>query len=99
MENKFPTERTAQTQNFQFPTESEVIYENPPTLIWIPVPEAKNYTLTVFDENGVFEKIETPYNFANLTKRLDAKEYFWTVETDTGLLREKMSFTVSGTAL
>lgn len=99
MENKFPTERTSYTQNFQFPAEREVIYENPPTLIWIPVEEAKSYTVTVYDGKDVFEKIETTHTYANLTKLLEAKEYFWTVETDTGLLRKKMSFTVSPDAL
>lgn len=99
MENKFPCERTSYTQNFQFPTEGEVIYENPPTLIWIPVEGAEKYTVTVFDGQQVFEKIETEHSYANLSKLLDSKEYFWTVETDTGLLREKMSFTVSENAI
>ena len=99
MINSFPTERTSFTQNFQFPSEGEVIYENPPTLIWIPVENAKKYTLTVFDGDKIFEQIETVHSYANLSKRLDAKEYFWSVETDTGLLREKMSFSVSSDAL
>ncbi len=99
MENKFPSERTSFTQNFQFPSCGEVIYENPPTLIWIPVEEAKKYTVTVFDGEKVFEKIETEHSYVNLTKLLDAKEYSWTVETDTGLLRERMTFTVSENAV
>lgn len=99
MENKFPCERTSYTQNFQFPENGEIIFENPPTLIWIPVENAEKYTVTVFDENGVFEKIETEHSYVNLTKLLDTKEYFWAVETDTGLLREKLSFTVSPDAI
>ena len=99
MRNIFPTERTAETQNFQFPTENETVYENPMTFIWIPVDDAKKYTLTVFDDDGFCEKIETEYNFANFPLELCAKKYYWTVETDTGLLREKMSFTVSESAV
>ena len=99
MSTIFPTERTAETQNFQFPTENEIVYENPMTFIWIPVGDAKKYTLTVFDDEGFCEKVETEYNFANFPKKLCAKKYFWTVETDTGLLREKMSFTVSEKAI
>lgn len=99
MKNSFPSERTSISQNFQFPSEGEVIYENPPTFIWIPVENAKKYKLTVFDCNGIFEIIETEHTYANLTKRMDAKEYFWTVETDTGLIREKMSFKVSEKAI
>ena len=99
MKNSFPTERLKVSQNFQFPSENEVIYENPPTFIWIPVDDAKNYTLTVFDGDEVFEKIETSSCYANLTNKLSAKEYSWTVETDTGLLREKIAFTVSPDAI
>lgn len=99
MSNIFPTERTSPTQNFQFPTDNEVVYENPMTFIWIPVDDAKKYTLTVFDDDGFCEKIETEYNFANFPLELCAKKYYWTVETDTGLLREKMSFTVSENAV
>lgn len=99
MKNEFPTQRTAFTQNFQFPSEGEVVYENPPTFIWIPVDDAKLYTLTIFDGDEVFEKIETEHCYSNPSKLLSAKEYSWTVETDTGLLREKMSFSVSEDAI
>ncbi len=99
MQNKFPTERQSFSQNFQFPSEDELIYENPPTFIWIPVDDAKSYTLTVYDGNKIIEKIETPHSYANLKKLLSAKKYTWTVETDTGLLREKMSFSVSKDAV
>ncbi len=99
MENKFPTERQSFSQNFQFPSEGETIFENPPTFIWIPVDDAKKYILTVYDGDEVFERIETEHSYANLSKLLSDKEYFWTVESDTGLLREKMSFTVSKDAL
>ena len=99
MSNIFPTNRTSPTQNFQFPTENETVYENPMTFIWSPVDDAKKYTLTVFDDEGYCEKVETEHNFANFPKKLEAKQYFWTVETDTGLLREKMSFTISENAV
>ena len=99
MKNSLPTERQSFTQNFQFPSLGEVVFENPPTFIWIPVENAKNYTLTIFDGDEIFEKIETSRNFANLTKKLSPKEYYWTVETDTGLLRERMPFSVSPEAI
>ncbi len=99
MENKFPTERNSYTQNFQFPSENEVIYENPPTLIWIPVENTKKYKVTVFDGEKFFESIETEHCYANITKKLEAKTYFWMVESDTGLVRERMSFTVSEKAV
>ena len=99
MANKFPTERTSYSQNFQFPSEGEVVFENPPTFIWIPVEGAENYTLTVYDGDEIFEQIETRHTYANLTKLLEAKDYSWIVETDTGLLREKMSFSVSEDAI
>ena len=79
MENKFPTDRKVFTQNFQFPTEGEVLYENPPTFIWIPVDDAKSYTLTVYDGDEVFERIVTTKNSANLTKLLEPKTYTLTV--------------------
>ena len=74
MSKIFPSERTEVTQNFQFPTANEVVYENPITFIWIPVDDAKKYTLTVFDEEGFCEKVETEYNYANFPKKLDAKQ-------------------------
>ena len=99
MANSFPTERTSFSQNFQFPSEGEIVFENPPTVIWIPVDGAENYTLTVYDGDEIFEQIETRHTYANLTKLLEAKDYSWIVETDTGLLREKMSFSVSEDAI
>ena len=99
MASKFPTERLRTTQNFQFPSQNEEIFENPPSFIWIPVEEAKSYTLTIYDGDEVFEKIETTRCYANLSKELEAKEYSWIVETDTGLLREKMAFSVSPDAV
>ncbi len=99
MENKFPTERQSFSQNFQFPSDGEVVFENPPTFVWIPVDDAKKYILTVYDGDKVFEQIETEHSYANITNLLSAKDYSWTVETDTGILRERMSFTVSKDAL
>lgn len=99
MKNNFPTERESYTQNFQFPLENEVVYENPPTLIWIPVRDAKSYVLTVYDEDKIAERIETSHNYANLTRRLSSKQYSWTVETDSGLFRERMYFTIAKEAI
>lgn len=96
---EFPTERTSFTQNFQFPSENEVVYENPLTFMWIPVEDAKSYILTVYDGEKVVEEIETTHCYANLKKQLEAKQYFWTVKSNTGLLRDKMSFSVSSDAV
>ena len=98
--NTFPLERTSYTQNFPFPENGEVIYENPPTLIWIPVEGAENYTVTLYDaEKNLLEETTTELNYAVVKTVLNTDTYYWTVETNTGLTREMYSFTVSPDAL
>ena len=95
----FPTERTSHTQNFPFPSEGEIVYENPPTMIWVPVDGAESYTLTVYDENkNVLETIETAKNYTNPKAPLAPGTYFWTVETGD-LRRDFMSFRIAENAL
>lgn len=98
--NSFPTERTSYTQNFPFPENGEVIYENPPTLIWVPVDDAKSYTVKLYDEDkNLIEETATDLNYAIVKTVLNTGTYYWTVETDTGLKREMYSFTVAPNAL
>ena len=95
----FPVERTALSQNFQFPSENEVVYENPPTFIWIPVNDVKEYTLSVFDKNkNLIESVKTEKCFANLNKPLTSDTYYWKVETEK-LTRDFMKFEISENAL
>ena len=62
--NSFPTERTSHTQNFPFPENGEVIFENPPTLIWVPAENAKSYTVKLYDENkNLIEEITTEFTY------------------------------------
>ena len=97
--DKFPTERTSYTQNFQFPGENEEVFENPMTFKWIPVEGAENYTLKVYDGEKIIHEITTTKMYANMPVLLEPKEYAWTVETNTGLLRDKMNFKVSEKAV
>lgn len=98
-QDSFPTERTSFTQNFQFPSENEEVFENPLTLKWIPVDVAKSYIVTVYDGENIVEQIKTDRCYANLSKHLEPKQYSWTVESDNGFVREKMSFTMSEKAV
>ena len=80
----FPTKRTSTTQNFMFPSIGEVVYETPPTFIWIPVEGTEKYILSVYDENkSVIEKISTCKIYANISKPLESGKYFWKIETNT----------------
>lgn len=98
--NSFPTERTSHTQNFPFPENGEVIFENPPTLIWVPAENAKSYTVKLYDENkNLIEEITTEFTYAIVNTVLENKDYYWTVETNTGLMREMYKFTVDKSAL
>jgi len=96
----FPLERTSYTQNFPFPENGEIIFENPPTLIWVPAEDAKKYTVKLYDgEKELVEEITTYHTYATVTDVLKAGDYYWTVETDTGLVREMHKFTVDKSAL
>ncbi len=80
----FPTKRTSTTQNFMFPSIGEVVYETPPTFIWIPVEGAEKYILSVYDENkSLIEEISTCKIYANISKPLESGKYFWKIETNT----------------
>ena len=96
----FPTERTSFTQNFPFPENKETVYENPVTFIWVPVEDAKSYNIKLYDkQKKLLEEILCSVNYGTSQLKLEAGEYFWTVETDTGILREEYSFTLSQDAL
>lgn len=95
----FPTERTFFRQNFQFPSEGEVVYENPPTFIWIPVEDAKKYELSIYDENkNLIETVETHKNCANPVNVLKTGKYYWKVKTEN-LERDFMEFHIAENAL
>ena len=96
----FPTKRTRDSQNFPFPERGETVYENPVTFIWVPVDDAEYYTVKLYDKNRtLLEKITSNINNCTSSTKLEAGEYLWTVETDTGLLREEYYFTLSENAL
>lgn len=96
----FPLERTSYTQNFPFPENGEIIYENPPTFIWIPVEGAAKYTLKLYDETkNLISAIQTCVNYLTLPELEKGKSYYWTVETQEGLKREMYSFAIHSCAL
>ncbi len=96
----FPTQRTSYTQNFPFPENGEVIFENPPTLIWVPAEGANTYTVKLYDKSkSLVEEITTELTYAIIKTVLKPEDYYWTVETDTGLKREMYKFTVDKSAL
>ena len=96
----FPLKRTSHTQNFPFPAENEVVYENPPCLVFVPINRKTDYTVTVKDEdeNVVFEKT-TDKNYVYDTKPWKSGRYFWNVTSDSGKERGTMSFTLSEDAI
>ncbi len=96
----FPKERTARTQNFPYPECGAVVYENPPTFIWVPKEGAREYTVRIFDEAGnLFESISTSKHYATPSARFEPKKYLWDIEADNGDLRGMYSFSVSAEAL
>ena len=97
---KFPTRRTSYRQNFPFPENGETVYENPVTFIWVPVNGAKSYTLRLYDKDeNLIETLISNVNYVTSITKLTAGTYKWTVETDSGLMREMYSFTLSERAL
>lgn len=98
--NTFPTQRTSFTQNFPFPENNEVIYENPLTFIWIPADGTGSYTVKLYNrKKELIETVNTKLNYATAKTVLEPGDYYWTVETDTGLMREMYKFTVDKSAL
>ncbi len=97
---EFPTERNSYRENFPFPAEGEAVLENPPTFIWVPVEGAKTYTVRITKPDGTpAAEFSSAYHYGNPEKPLDAGEYLWTVETDAGLKRREMRFSIGENAL
>lgn len=96
----FSIKRTSATQNFPFPLENETVYENPPCLVWVPIKNVKEYTVTVQDEEGktVLNKI-TDKNYIYDEKVWKSGKYVWNVSADDGSERGEMSFTLSDKAI
>ena len=93
-------DRTRYSQNFPYPENAEVIFETPPTFIWVPVEGASEYTVEVFDDRGnSLEKLVTDKHYVTSSLHYEPKTYYWSIKSDNGLEREKHSFTVSEKAL
>ncbi len=97
----FPLERTNGMQVFPSPADGACVSENPPALIWLPLPSDKNdtvlYRCTVTDASGaVVYTCETAGNTAVPDRLLDNGTYFWDVEAvETGITRGRQCFTVT----
>ena len=95
-----PQNRTNDRQNFPFPLDSAVVYETPPTLIWVPVEDSKRYTVTVWNAEGreVFSA-ETAESYYYDNKRWQPGEYSWDVCDEWGRRRGVWRFTISPDAV
>ena len=91
----FPKDRTSHTQNFPYPKNGEAVYENPPCLVWVPVKDAREYTVTVKALSGdvIFSKTTTN-NYIYDINEWKIGKYLWNVFTDNGLERGEMSFEI-----
>ena len=97
---KFPLKRGSVKENFPFPADGAIVEETPPTLIWVPVPEAKGYRVSVKNAQGdTVLDTATEQHFYYDRKRWEPGEYTWDVTTDTGLRRGWHKFTVSPAAV
>ncbi len=101
----FPLERTSGMQVFPSPCDGACVPENPPALIWLPLPSDKYdtvvYRCTVTDSAGttVFT-CDTTGNTAVPDILLEPGGYFWDVEAiETGVKRGKQYFTVPENAV
>lgn len=93
-------ERTKYTQNFPYPECGATIYENPPTFIWVPVEGAREYTVCIFDSEGVLlETLTESKHYVTPSLHFEPKTYFWSIKSDNGYERERYSFTISPDAL
>lgn len=93
---EFPLKRGSVKENFPFPAEGAIVEETPPTLIWVPVPGAKGYTVTVKNAGGeTLLEESTENNFFYDRAPWEPGEYSWNVTTDTGLCRGWQKFAVS----
>lgn len=97
---EFPLTRTSTKQNFPFPNDGEVIFETPPTLIWVPIEGEKSYTVTVNNSDGdiIFSSV-TEKNYVYDDKPWKSGTYYWNVVSESGAERGKMSFTISEKAV
>ncbi len=101
----FPTGRTGGMQVFPSPADGACVPENPPALIWLPLPSDQHdtvlYRCTVTDTDGrAVYACETTGNTAVPDVLLDPGDYFWDVEAaETGVKRGRQRFTVSGDAV
>jgi len=97
----FPLERTSGLQVFPSPCDGACVPENPPALIWLPLPSDKHdtvlYRCTVTDASGAtVYSCETTGNTAVPDRLLGSGTYFWDVEAvETSVTRGKQSFTVT----
>ena len=101
MMSKIPfCERERHTQNFPYPECGAVVFENPPTLIWVPVSGVSEYTVSIFDSDGkILETLTTSKHYVTPSLHFEPKTYFWTIKSDDGQERERYSFTVAPDAL
>ncbi|MBQ4592373.1 MAG: heparinase II/III family protein [Clostridia bacterium] len=101
----FPLERMSGLQVFPSPRDGTCVPENPPALIWLPLPSDQHdtvlYRCTVTDTDGrTVYSCETTGNTAVPDLLLDPGDYSWDVEAvETGVKRGRQRFTVSGDAV
>ena len=83
---EFPLKRSSVKENFPFPADGAIVEETPPTLIWVPVPEAKTYTVQVKNDRGeTVLEATTENHFFYDRKKWDPGCYTWDVLADTGI--------------
>ncbi|MBR2461117.1 MAG: heparinase II/III-family protein [Clostridia bacterium] len=96
----FPLKRRIYQENFPFPDDGAVIYENNPCLVWIPVEGAASYDVTVKGSSG--ETVlngKTEKNYIYPDSPWQPGDYIWNVVADNGEERGWQSFTVSDNAI
>ena len=97
---EFPLKRSSVKENFPFPADGAIVEETPPTLIWVPVPEAKTYTVQVKNDRGeTVLEATTENHFFYDRKKWDPGCYTWDVLADTGLRRGSQHFNISPQAV
>ena len=97
---EFPKKRLSVRENFPYPADGAIVEETPPTLIWVPVPEASGYQVWVKNAQGeTVLEASTENHFLYDRKKWEPGEYTWDVVTDTGLRRGVQHFTVSPQAV
>lgn len=98
--NTFNLKRTSSKQNFPFPENGEIVYEVPVTFIWVPIDGETEYTVRVYDrEKNLIETLISGAGYVSSGLRLEAGDYYWTVDAAGGAIREMYKFTVSPDAL